>query len=166
MECPSNKQYYVDELCVANAAVFFEGQRPDKLYWYECEHCHGFHLTHNDSFRDENYFNLFKSEIIKRNTQNPKKINKEYKPTTKEMLELRAVVVKNNKLQEILDWNAQYPGYLISTKTITKPKRSPEEIARITKMRDLVDKHRNYDEIIKWNVEFPHFPISVPKKRI
>jgi hypothetical protein len=161
--CPSNKQYFISEQAVATAAVFFEGQRPDKLYWYECEHCHGFHLTHKGGGRDEDYYGRIKAEIISKNTTKPKakKASEESKCAMLETKRLREIVIKNNNLQEILEWNKANPSFLISAKVknTKKDNFTPQEITKIEKMRSLVMKYKDRSEINKWNKEYPQFPI-------
>lgn len=169
MSCKTGKQYYATEKCAATAAVFYEGQRPDKLFWYPCSFCGGFHLTHVDRRGNENYYSQIKREIVDRNINANSRLHKPQptlnrkeavKARVKDTMTLRKEVIERENVEEIAEWNKEHPECVISLTKLKKDHKNMADIQRLNQIKDMLIKRGTLEEIINWNKQYPGFLIS------
>lgn len=165
MDC-ADKQYYADENSVATAAAYYEGLRGDKLYWYECPTCNGFHLTHSDYKKSELYYSTIKAAIVKKNIR-ASKINLDNLnafPNMDEIRSYRNSIRDRGDLEEIAKWNEENPSAMISIKRVKAPGEKeyiPADVVRIKQMRSLIVRMaKTPKEINQWNKEYPKYKIE------
>lgn len=160
-ECISGKQFFSNELSVATAAVYFEGQRTEILYWYTCPTCKGYHLTHSNIGKNVLYFSKYKKSILTKQNINCTLETKTIELTSAEIKDKRKCFLSNDPtIEDRKKWNIQYPSHLVSV--------IPDNLKlnKNTLEDNYLNNKATLEDILTFNKNNPEFACDIEKLKI
>jgi hypothetical protein len=129
--CDGKKRYGTEQDAVI-AASMWEGQRMDKLFWYSCPVCGGFHLT-KQAKNNESYFKEKKDELLKKYTNPSKNCFKS--------VEVTDLIESCKSLDEVVEYNTKHKDNKIALKKAAR--------------------HFSYDYMVEWNKNNPSHTVNL-----
>lgn len=117
MNITCTKVQYGSEMAAATAAVMHEGRRIEKIFWYKCDQCDMWHLTHAPRrYGQEEYFQNMKNDIVNKNLKITEAVEKSNKALMRKtrldprlVKQMRRDLIENGTTQEEFDaWNKNH----------------------------------------------------------